>query len=253
MNVKRYLKRIGMTTMPAISKEFLFQLHEHHLRHVAFENLDVHYGVPIVLDPNLLYTKIVEQGRGGFCYELNGLFGHLLKAIGFEAKLISCRVYLEEGTYSPEYDHMAVIVRLGKASYLVDVGFGSFIQNPLPLVYDIEVKDPNGIFIFREGISNDQLQLCRLKEGVRIPEYIFTTHERQLSEFTVRCDFHQNDPKSHMAKKKMISQATRDGRMTLTESELIITKNGVKSKSNSSSATFERLVKQHFNIELKLP
>lgn len=250
MNLEKYLNRIGITEPPSLTKDYLFQLHEHHLLNVPFENLDVHYKVPILLDYKHLYIKIVEKGRGGFCYELNGLFYKLLKTIGFNTKLISCRVYEEDDRYSPEYDHMAIIVELDDKFYLADVGFGNFIIRPLLIGYNYEIEDTNGTFVFSKYSLKNYVQLCRLKNGELIPEYIFNTNTKNLSDFSKMCDFHQYSPKSHMAKKKMISLATKDGRITLTESDLTITKDGIKSKTNILEKNFESLVKKYFKIEL---
>ena len=252
MNVEKYLKRIKITQTPSVSKDFLFQLHENHLLNIPFENLDVHYHVPIKLNVGELYRKIVEKGRGGFCYELNGLFGHLLQEIGFKTNIISCRVYEGEDGYTPEYDHMAIIVKIDLEFYLVDVGFGEFIIKPLCINYGAEIEDTNGTFVFIKHSLKNYIRLCRLKNGELIPIYIFTTNSRKLSEFSKMCEFHQYSPESHMTKKKMISQATREGRITLTENDFIITNKGVQSKKNNSDLSFERLLKKHFNIDIKM-
>jgi N-hydroxyarylamine O-acetyltransferase len=82
-DVRAYLRRINYhgTTNP--SAETLRALHVAHLRSVPFENLSIHAGEPIVLEDVALFAKIVERRRGGFCYEANGLFAALLRALGF--------------------------------------------------------------------------------------------------------------------------------------------------------------------------
>ena len=72
-------------------------LHEAHLLAVPFENLDIHLGREIVLDVASLWTKIIEQNRGGFCYELNGLFALLLRALGFQVDMLSAAVASSTG------------------------------------------------------------------------------------------------------------------------------------------------------------
>jgi len=73
-------------------------LHEAHLLAVPFENLDIVLGRAIVLDEASLWTKIVDHHRGGFCYELNGLFALLLRALGFQVDLLSAAVAHETPT-----------------------------------------------------------------------------------------------------------------------------------------------------------
>ena len=80
--VEAYLDRLGLGA-PAADAAGLRSLHVAHLRRIPFENLDIHLGVPITLDEAAMYRKIVEHRRGGFCYEVNGLFGLLLRELGF--------------------------------------------------------------------------------------------------------------------------------------------------------------------------
>ena len=103
VNRDGYLSRIGVDprgVRPDI--ETLRLLQYKHLLHVPFENLDIHWKRQIVLDTNRFYEKIVINGRGGFCYELNGLFNELLIAIGFHTHLISGRVYGPNKVPGPE-------------------------------------------------------------------------------------------------------------------------------------------------------
>ena len=93
MNLEAYLKRINYSGDLTPSITILKQLQKTHLLNVPFENLDIHYGHPIELDLDKIYHKIVVRKRGGFCYELNGLFQNMLNIIGFDSKIISARVY----------------------------------------------------------------------------------------------------------------------------------------------------------------
>lgn len=100
---------------------------------MPFENLDIHYHRPIKVTLHDLYWKIEIRERGGFCYELNGLLGALLQELGFQVKMISARVHKKDGNYSPEFDHMALLVKVEHDTYLVDIGFGSSSLEPLLL------------------------------------------------------------------------------------------------------------------------
>src|SRR5436190_6783885 len=109
MNRKKYLQRIGIEKIDVLADlESLNFVQHQHLLHVPFENLDIHWKRPIVLDTDRFYKKIVDDGRGGFCYELNGLFNELLTAVGFHTHLVSGRVYNAERKPGPEFDHMAI-------------------------------------------------------------------------------------------------------------------------------------------------
>src|SRR5215213_9521921 len=127
MDVDAYLERIGYRGPPAPTAETLRRLHVAHLLAVPFENLSIHAGEPVVLDDESLFDKVVARRRGGFCYELNGLFAALLRALGFEVEMLSAAVRGSAGKFGPEFDHMTLLVKLGER-WLADVGFGdSFV------------------------------------------------------------------------------------------------------------------------------
>src|ERR1044071_5671872 len=94
-----YLKRINYHGSVAPSAETLRQLQVAHLLTVPFENLSIHSQQPIVLQDEALFTKIVERRRGGFCYECNGLFAALLRALGFKVTMLSAEVANPDGIF----------------------------------------------------------------------------------------------------------------------------------------------------------
>lgn len=91
MNVSAYPQRLNYAGPLEPTAGTLRSLHRAHLLAVPFENLDIHLGRPIVLDEAAFFHKIVERQRGGFCYELNGLFAALLRQLGFDVTLLSAR------------------------------------------------------------------------------------------------------------------------------------------------------------------
>ncbi|HLA95280.1 MAG TPA: arylamine N-acetyltransferase, partial [Pyrinomonadaceae bacterium] len=136
MNASVYLERIGLSGAALnVDAESLRMLQRSHLLAVPFENLDIHWKRPIIIDTAKFYGKIVGEKRGGFCYELNGLFNELLRSVGFTTRIVSARVF--NGTaHGPEYDHAAIIVTIGENEYLADVGFGDFTAEPLRFLLD---------------------------------------------------------------------------------------------------------------------
>ena len=93
MNCNQYLQRIKVKEIENPTYSFLSKLQAQHLFTVPFENLDIHQGKKIVLEESQIYQKIVVRGRGGFCYELNGLFCWLLRALGFSVSMVSSQIY----------------------------------------------------------------------------------------------------------------------------------------------------------------
>src|ERR1700712_4590237 len=108
MDIPQYLQRINYTGPLDPTFEVLSSLQLAHLLTVPFENLDIQNKIKI--DLNNLFNKIVTRKRGGFCYELNGLFYELFQEIGFTIKMVSARVHSHKKDYSPEFDHMALVV-----------------------------------------------------------------------------------------------------------------------------------------------
>src|SRR5499426_2805796 len=101
MNVSAYLRRIGIAGPISSNPRTLARLHRQHLYTVPFESLSIHLGQPIDLSEAALYDKIVRRRRGGFCYELNGLFAALLRELGFSVTLLSARVARADGGFTP--------------------------------------------------------------------------------------------------------------------------------------------------------
>ena len=123
--VDRYLARIGYTGRRAPTVNTLRKLQLGHLINVPFENLDVFHRRGVRVDVNWSFQKIVARRRGGWCYELNGCFGALLEQLGYRVARLSSRTF-EPGTggLSADFDHLALLVRVGTDRYLVDVGWG---------------------------------------------------------------------------------------------------------------------------------
>jgi N-hydroxyarylamine O-acetyltransferase len=130
----RYLDRIGWgPTAVRPDLEHLKALHTAHLLTVPFENLDVYHGRGVSTSVEQTYRKIVERRRGGWCFELNGAFGRLLRELGYDVDLVSCRVLGDDG-WGPPFDHLALVVRLDGERWLADVGFGDSCIAPIRLV-----------------------------------------------------------------------------------------------------------------------
>lgn len=251
-DLQSYLDRIGYKDELEISPDVLARLQSLHLIAIPFENLDIHYHIPI--DFKNAFEKIIHQHRGGFCYELNYLFYQLLNTIGFDVSLISCRVY-DKGKekYGEEFDHMAMIVHICTDNYLTDVGFGEFAFHPLKIELEKEIPDVRGVFIFRN--SDDGYLIVEKKDdnGTFIPEYKFTTTERKPEDYLGMCHFHQTSSESHFTRQRVCSLPITEGRITLTGNSLKITKNGITSEREvSSEAEFQELLKHHFGITLNV-
>ena len=250
MNRAAYLSRLGLNESGLEADEGTLRLlQKRHLLTIPFENLDIHWKRPIILDTDRFYRKIVEEKRGGFCYELNGLFNELLLDLGYTTRLVSARVFNPvKGDFGPEFDHMILEVALGDEEYIADVGFGDFIAEPLLFAPGVEQTDREGIFIIEQE-DNGSFKIVK-KTGVAwIPECMFGDQARNLSEFAEMCDFQQYSPDSHFLKGKICSLMTDNGRKTLTDKSFIVTKNGKKTETPvRTDEEFDRILGDEFGI-----
>lgn len=233
MDLYTYLQRISYRGSLEPTLETLRVLHEAHLLSVPFENLSIHAGQPILLQEEKLYEKIVRRHRGGFCYELNGLFAWLLRQLGFEVSLLSVEVAGEEEGFSPPFDHLALLIhQLDGAEWLADVGFGDSFLQPLRLGSGLEQKDSHGRWyrLLRTDEGRKQTPgdstywiMQQLGENGWAAQYRFPLHPYALTDFITRCHYHQTSPESHFTQKRICSLATPAGRITLSDWRLIIT------------------------------
>ena len=185
LDVKAYLERIGYDGPVGPTAETLRRLHVAHLLAVPFENLSIHAGEPVVLDDAALFEKIVGRGRGGFCYEANGLFAALLRALGFDVAMLSARVYKDGAGFGPEFDHMALMVEL-EERWLADVGFGDSFREPLRV--DERGEQRQGRGSYRVETDGDRLVLARRDEGGGWrPQYSFTLAPHTFADYAEMC------------------------------------------------------------------
>jgi N-hydroxyarylamine O-acetyltransferase len=244
-----YLERIGYSGDTTPSSETLRNLHRAHLFAVPFENLDISLGRAIVTEENPILRKIVEQRRGGFCYELNGAFAALLRALGFHVTLLSARVARANGGEGPEFDHLALRVDL-ETPWLADVGFGDSYVEPLRLEGETEQIDPAGTFRLFEDDNRWHVHK-KEADGSWKAQYSFSLQPRILEEFAGMCQFHQTSPQSSFTQSRICSRATPEGRITLSEMKLIVTRGG-KREERLLSSQAERIhaLQEHFGVIL---
>jgi len=230
------------------SLQVLKKLQKAHLLKVPFENLDIIAKIPIELNIEKLYKKIVLNNRGGFCYELNGLFFYLLKIIGFKVKMVSARMYNQKNGYGAEFDHMAIITRIKKNDYLTDVGFGEYAFAPLKIELNTVQEDLRGLFKIEEYDDN-YLLVSKYDTDKWIPEYIFSLQSRELKEYEEMCYYHQTSPDSHFTWKKICSLPIQNGRITITENTFKIKEGKNHTEQHiENEMKFKKILNDYFNI-----
>ncbi|MFG3661166.1 arylamine N-acetyltransferase [Streptomyces sp. NPDC047706] len=232
-----YLRRLGVQNPAWPTIDVLRELQLRHLQTVPFENLSIHLGEEIVLEEKRLLEKVVGARRGGFCYELNGAFGALLAALGYDVSLLAGRVYGEGGRLGIPFDHLALRVRTVDAGeWLADVGFGALSHGPLAMEEQGEQEDPGGAFRIAEagpdaagvrgggraGGGSGAPDLDLLRDG--IPVYRLEVRPRALRDFAAGAWWHCTSPESHFVQSLVCSRLTQDGgRITLSGRQLKVT------------------------------
>lgn len=251
MNRAAYLSRLGIENDKLAADESTLRLLQlRHLLTVPFENLDIHWKRPIILDVGEFYRKIVEGKRGGFCYELNGLFNELLRDIGYKTRLVSARVFnVEKQDFGPAFAHMMIIVSLKSSEYVADVGFGDFIAEPLGFESGIEQTDREGTFTISR-IDDLSFKIAKKTGDAWTPECTFEDKSRLLSDFAGMCDFHQYSADSHFTKGKVCSLMTEKGRKTLTDKRFVVTFGNDKTENPiHTPLEFDRILFEEFGIK----
>lgn len=218
MQLQPYLDRIGYDGSLEPRVDVLENLCRAQLLSVPFENFDIHLGVPIRLDQDSLVRKIIGRRRGGFCYELNGLFALLLRELGFEVDLLSARVIRPGKPTGAEYDHMALRVRAEGRDYLVDVGFGDGSTLPLELRSGA-VRVDHGLR-HRLSESSQGMLFEADSPNAKIRSYTFSLHPRNVQDFMPMARHHQISVRSWFTQARICVLHTPAGRVSLIEGVL---------------------------------
>ncbi|XP_041824197.1 arylamine N-acetyltransferase 1-like [Melanotaenia boesemani] len=230
MDVEKYLRRIGFTG-PAgkPNLELLRSVHTCHLLSVPFEDLTVHSGGRVHINLPSLYDKIVNQRRGGFCFENNSLFSWLLTKLGFQVTILSGQVRNQStGYYGPPFDHQILVVSLDGQRFLCDVGFGPPGYS-VPLSLDTGGLQEQGHRVYRIRNSMGmhflewQREENRGEDGDWTEIYKFTLEPRCLEDFTEMCQYHQSSPSSIFFCKSFCTVLKPGGRLTYIGRRLITT------------------------------
>lgn len=246
------------------SLSLLRDLHEAHMLAVPFENLSIHCGQPIELRDDALYDKIVTRRRGGFCYELNGLFSWLLRRIRYEVTLLSAEVAGSDGSFSAPYDHLTLLVhQVDGADWLSDVGFGDSYRRPLRFEPHTEQDGGDG-HMYRmyesdmraagDGAGGQRYWLVEQRTDAQPawePVYRFTLQPHALGDFAARCHYHQTSPESHFTQKRICSLALPDGRISLSGLRLITRLHGVRQERElASEDEYQTVLAERFGVVL---
>jgi N-hydroxyarylamine O-acetyltransferase len=252
MDVPTYLNRLHFSRPVRPDAETLCGLQIAHMINIPFENLDIGLNRKIQLSEEALWRKIIVNHRGGFCYEINGLFAWLLKQIGFDVTYLNARVFNKrDRNLGIEFDHLALLVNIESARWLVDAGFGDSFNEPLNI--DERGEQVQGLRAYRlEATPDGYITWQKNYEGSWERQYFFDLQPRDFpTDYEAGCLYHQTSPRSSFTRSSIISRATLNGRVSLEDGWLILTENGNREKRPiANKDVYQALLNEYFGVLL---
>ena len=214
-----YLKRIGYDGDIQPSLDVLVKLMRAQLQSVPFENLDVQAGKIVSLVPEDIVNKIVYSNRGGYCYEVNGLFAMALSAIGFEFEIIGARPMFYP--HRRPKSHMVLVVKIGAECWLCDTGFGSFgLRAPIGLQQlDEVIQQDNETFKLTKNERNEFV-LQALVKSEWANQFGFDLYAMEMIDFSLANYYNSTHPDAVFVQRYLVMQQRPDGRTLLSGDQL---------------------------------
>lgn len=266
-DVDLYLRRIGMARPKTLSREYLDELVLAHQCSVVFENLDIYYlHKSISIKPGEIFDKVVVKKRGGYCFELNGIFVLLLQALGYDAYSCPCRAAKKGVSVSQPVRHCANIVRLDGKYLFCDVGYGGPMPPASIVIEDGTKQTACSETFWFERRDEFWWLLKRLTKGkTEIGMSGITDDNEEIHESNVLYISHakwepvdfipgniacSDDPNSFFAQKRILNLRRRDGHIALIGNLLTVVKNGVKESREVTEEEAIRIVKDEFGLIL---
>lgn len=248
--IKKYLERIGITEDAQISEEWLQKMIFQNLTHVPFENLDtIEKGIAPSLEDEDIYRKVVEERRGGWCFELNKVFMRLLQSIGYEAYPVAVRIiWMRPALTAPT--HRATIVTMGDQFYYVDIGYGG--------------PGPKGLVVLKEGVQviggvkfnvvnlhGNVWQIEREYEDVFSPMLHFELKEIPEIDFNLPNFYCAKNENVIFSGRIVCNLMTEDGNIGFNDKVLTIKKGDeVTTTEYQTKDEILSVLKQYFGLEL---
>ncbi|MCR3922569.1 MAG: arylamine N-acetyltransferase [Firmicutes bacterium] len=250
-NLDAYFKRIKYEGPTDVSFETLKALHTAHTLNIPFENLDVYLRKPILIDCETLFNKLVTNKRGGYCFEMNGLFSCVLEAMGFNVKTLLTKGRRRDGRDFAARTHQVLLVEIDGQKYLADVGFGNNgLTSPILLETDLEQQQLTHTF----RLVSDPDHSYRLQykvDGEYTPLFAFTLDACTLADCQMSNHYTATYPESLFRKIRMCTMPTLEGRVTLNEMTFKILANGELTETLlANEEEYKQVLKQYFNLDL---
>ncbi|MFH8589064.1 arylamine N-acetyltransferase family protein [Streptomyces celluloflavus] len=215
LDLDAYLDRIGYEGDREPTLENLRKLHAGHTASIGFENIDIVLGRPILLDLASLQSKMVEQRRGGYCYEQNLLYAAALDRLGFAVSGLGARIRMGENK-TRAVTHALLKVEVDGADWITDVGFGGeALLEPLPLRAGTEARQGNWTFGLAYEQETGAWVLRSLHEDGWFDLYAFGTEPRFAADYTVFNHYISTHPRSPFTGRMVVQRPYPERRSAL--------------------------------------
>jgi N-hydroxyarylamine O-acetyltransferase len=247
-----YLERLGLQAAPRLTADGLEALHRAQAYTIPFENFDILLGRGISLDPSDVFAKLVTRGRGGYCFELNGLLHLALTAFGFSARPLLARVHI--GGAPTARSHLLLLVTLDGREWIADVGFGGpGLRAPIPFALQSTVVQDGQEFRLSESPLFGIMLQTRSNAGWQ-DLYSFDLGHVVPADIACGNHFTATHPSSFFTFTRVAALPRADGRISLVDRSLIVVCDGVENAQTLDEGEhYLGALKQHFGIDLDAP
>ena len=248
-SLAKYCERIGYEDKPKADAQTLRQLMRHQLMTVPFENLDVQAGKVVSLVPEEIVEKIVGRNRGGYCYEVNGLFAMALKALGVEYQFVAARPMFYP-VKRPK-THMAIIATVEGKQWLCDLGFGSYgIRAPMDLVeIGKSIKQDHDVFMLEKSDAGDHLLKAYIDDA-RANQYAFDLYPWEWIDFAPANYLNSTHPDAIFVQKRLVIIQNLAGRTILVGNSLKTIQSGVVNKMEIKDEQVKGVLETCFDLRV---
>lgn len=253
VDLDAYFERIGYSGPRAPTLDMLRTIHALHPAAIPFENLNPLLGWPVPLDPASLEQKLIRDGRGGYCFEQNGLLWQVLTSLGFRVSGHAARILWGRGddVLTPR-SHMLLRVDIDGTDFIADVGFGGqTLTAPLQLDTDAEQETPHELHRLVRIEDGFKLQ-AKLEETWR-SVYRFDLASFLPTDYEVNNYWTATHPQSHFRTGLIAARAAEGRRYALRNTRLTIHQPGKESEHRTLASVAEVRESLRENFRLRLP
>ncbi|GAA0429886.1 arylamine N-acetyltransferase [Virgibacillus salarius] len=245
--INGFFKRIKYNGSTHISFNDIPTLMFQFAKHIPFENLDVINNERSQVSKHTLQQKLLDNPRGGLCYELNPLFYYVLREVGYNVKMIAASIILPKNGL--QGTHISTILTYDERTYIVDVGFGSHLAlQPIPLTGETISSRTGNYRIVEQHDDKAIYALEKITNGKIEASYTFTLDAVDEEYLTKVKEIIKKDERSPFNRSILVTKLTEEGHITLTKDTITEIRQGIKNKQEINPTVFQQLLANRFGI-----